>query len=88
MMKVSQTGQFKKDIKLQIKRAKDPRKVTELLRYLLDEEDLPESYLDHPLKGNWKGRRDCHLEPDWILIYRLSKGEIRLERTGSHSDLF
>ena len=87
-MKVTQTGQFKKDIKRQIKRGKNPSKVSDLLRYLLAGKDLPESDQDHPLKGNWKGRIDCHLEPDWILIYRLTEDEIRLERTGSHSDLF
>jgi mRNA interferase YafQ len=40
------------------------------------------------LKGAWKGRRDCHIEPDWVLIYRMTEDELRLERTGTHSDLF
>jgi mRNA interferase YafQ len=87
-MRLSQTSQFKKDFKKQIRRGKEPEKIAEVLRYLLEGEPLPEHYKDHPLKGNWLNRRDCHIEPDWILIYRVSEDEIRLERTGSHSDLF
>lgn len=87
-MRLSQTAQFKKDIKRQIKKGKDPKKVSRILQILLDGKPLPSRYKEHPLKGNWRGRRDCHVEPDWILIYRLSKDEIRLERTGTHSDLF
>ncbi len=87
-MRVTQTAQFEKDIKRQVKQGKDPDKILKLLGYLLQGQELPESYKDHPLRGNWKDRRDCHLEPDWILIYRLRDEEIRLERTGSHSDLF
>jgi len=49
---------------------------------------LPESYKDHTLKGNWMGFRDAHLEPDWLLIYRIQGNEVQLARTGSHSDIF
>jgi len=49
---------------------------------------LKTSYRDHPLSGNWKNHRDCHIEPDWILIYRIAAKDLYLERTGSHSDLF
>jgi mRNA interferase YafQ len=49
---------------------------------------LPEWYKDHPLKGNWKGYRDAHIEPDWLLIYRVAGDELHLVRTGSHADLF
>ena len=87
-MKLSQTAQFKRDIKRQIKRGKDPNKVTEAVQILLTGRPLPQRYRAHPLRGRWQGRRDCHLEPDWILIYRLTPEELRLERTGSHSDLF
>ena len=87
-MKVTQTAQFKRDIKRQIKRGKDPKKILKLLGYLMRNQELPDSYKDHPLRGNWRKRRDYHLEPDWILIYRLGDEEIRLERTVSHSDLF
>lgn len=87
-MKLSQTAQFKKDIKRQLKKGKSAAKITSLLSILLSGQALPPRYKDHPLRGSWKGRRDCHIEPDWILIYRISPEEIRLERTGSHSDLF
>jgi len=84
-MKLSQTAQFKRDIKRQLKKGKDCDKIATLL---LSGQSLPAPYKDHPLRGTWKGRRDCHVEPDWILIYRITPDEIRLERTGSHSDLF
>jgi mRNA interferase YafQ len=87
-MRLSQTAQFKRDIKRQIKKGKDSKKLSRILEVLLSGSQLPPRYKDHPLKGHWKGRRDCHVEPDWVLIYRISEDEIRLERTGSHSDLF
>ena len=87
-MKLSQTAQFKKDIKRLITQGKDQQKLTRLVRVLLGGKPLPPRHRDHPLKGNWKGRRDCHIEADWILIYKKMEDELRLERTGSHSDLF
>ena len=87
-MTLSQTAQFKKDVKRLIKQGKDQRKLIQLVQVLLAGEPLPSRNQDHPLKGNWKGRRDCHIEPDWILIYKVTEDELRLERTGSHSDLF
>lgn len=87
-MRLSQTAQFKRDIKRQIKKGKDPKKLSRILEVLLSGSQLSPRYKDHLLKGHWKGRRDCHVEPDWVLIYRISEDEIRLERTGSHSDLF
>lgn len=87
-MKLSQTTQFKKDIKKQIKRGKDPDRLTQIIKILLEGDTLPKEAKDHPLIGNWKGRRDCHIEPDWVLIYKITESEIRLERTGTHSDLF
>jgi len=87
-MRISQTHQFKKDIKKQIRKGKEPEKLSRLLKYLQARATIPNRYKDHPLRGNWKGRRDAHIEPDWILIYRIFDDEIRLERTGSHADLF
>jgi len=87
-MKVTQTGRFKKDAKRQKKRGKDLRKFQKVLEYLSAGKDLPAEYRDHPLTGNWVGWRDCHLEPDWLLIYKILDDEIILGRTGSHSDLF
>lgn len=87
-MKIFQTNQFKKDLKKQLKRGKDRTKLFEFLEYLVGEGEIPSIYNDHPLKGNWSGRRDAHLEPDWILIYKIDAGAVVLERTGTHSDLF
>jgi mRNA interferase YafQ len=87
-MRLTQTTQFKKDLKKQIKGGKDPAKVLKVVKILKEGKELPESYKDHPLRGRWIHRRDCHLEPDWILIYNISPEELRLERTGTHSDLF
>jgi mRNA interferase YafQ len=87
-MKFRQTSQFKKDIKKQIKKGKDPEKLTSLIKLLIQNDPLPQKYKDHALIGNWVGRRDCHIEPDWILIYKKTEDELLLERTGSHSDLF
>jgi len=87
-MKVSQTSQFKKDIKRQQKRGKDLTKIKKVIDMLLSGTVLPPKYRDHALTGNWHEHRDCHIEPDWLLIYRLLEDELRLERTGTHADLF
>jgi mRNA interferase YafQ len=82
------TSRFKKDFKLMTKRGKDAGKLFDVIEKLLKEETLPAKYQDHPLVGKWRSRRDCHIEPDWILIYYVRGDELILERTGSHSDLF
>lgn len=87
-MRLSQTNQFKKDIKRALKRGKDLAKLKAVVDLLLAGHPLPPKNLDHPLGGSWAGHRDCHIEPDWILIYKILEEEIRLERTGTHSDLF
>ncbi|MHB0818990.1 type II toxin-antitoxin system YafQ family toxin [Stutzerimonas stutzeri] len=79
---------FKKDFKLAQKRGKDMGKLKTLLNLLVNREPLPSSYLDHPLKNNWKGCRDAHIEPDWLLIYRVEGDELQLARTGTHADIF
>jgi mRNA interferase YafQ len=86
----SRTSQFKKDVKLARKRGKDLEKLTTVLDLLIDGDELPSQYRDHPLRGNFAGSRDCHIEPDWLLIYTLTENgdHVRLERTGTHSDLF
>ncbi len=63
-------------------------KLTKALDLLLNEQPLPIVYNDHPLKGDWKGFRDLHIEPDWLLLYRVEGSELQLARTGAHSDLF
>ncbi|MDB4673497.1 type II toxin-antitoxin system YafQ family toxin [Verrucomicrobiales bacterium] len=81
-------NRFKKDAKRQKKRGKDMRLLSLATRSLADGEELAASYKDHALIGNWEGWRDCHLEPDWLLIYRISDEALILARTGSHSDIF
>ena len=87
-MNLAQTKQFKKDVKRMQKRGKDLEKIRAVIDLLLAEEPLPPKNRDHQLGGNWSGRRDCHIEPDWILIYKPMGDELLLERTGTHSDLF
>lgn len=87
-MKVTQTTQFRKDAKRLGKRGKDLSKLRGVVDLLLSESVLPDRLRDHPLSGDWKGWRDCHIEPDWLLIYKLLSDELILGRTGRHSDLF
>lgn len=82
------SGQFKRDIKRAEKRGKDLSKLKTLGRLLLAGEPLPPRYKDHPLKGEWTGFRDAHIEPDWLLIYKPADDVVRFERTGTHADLF
>ncbi|MER8636055.1 MULTISPECIES: type II toxin-antitoxin system YafQ family toxin [unclassified Mesorhizobium] len=88
MLTPVRSGQFRRDVKRAEKRGKDLGKLRELLGLLLAGDELPASYKDHSLKGDWKGFRDAHIEPDWLLIYRVAGDELQLARTGSHSDLF
>ena len=82
------SGQFKRDVKQAQKRGKDMGKLKNLLALLIEGKPLPASCLDHPLKGGWRGFRDVHIEPDWLLIYKVSGDVVRFERTGRHADLF
>ena len=84
----SYTGQFKRDIKLAEKRGKNMNKLRDVIGLLLAGQALPRELGDHPLKGEWKPRRDLHIEPDWILIYCVEDEVVRFERTGTHADLF
>ncbi len=79
---------FKKDIKRLQKRDKDMKKLKIVIEKLLEKQDLEPKYKDHALIGNWNGYRDCHIEHDWLLIYRTSETNLFLARSGSHSDLF
>ncbi len=88
MKQVSQTKQFARDIKLMKKRGKDLTKLQDVVKKLVQGETLPPKNKDHALVGAWKPSRDCHIEPDWLLIYTADDKSLRLERTGSHSDLF
>lgn len=85
---IFQTNQFKKDFKRAKKRGKDLEKLKNVIRLLAEDQPLDDPQRDHALGGNWADSRDCHIEPDWILIYRMIDNSLLLERTGSHSDLF
>lgn len=80
--------QFERDVKLQKKRGKDPDKLKTILRLLVESKMLPEKNRDHSLSGNFSGYRECHIEPDWLIIYRLQENAVYFVRTGTHSDLF
>ena len=82
------TRQFERDIKRMRKRGKNPDKIKLIIRSLVVEEPLDPIHRDHRLIGNWKGRRECHIESDWLLIYQYKPDSIIFERTGTHSDLF
>ena len=88
MKQLSQTRQFAKDVKRMRKRGKDIEKLKAVVTRLASGQALEPRYRDHALAGEWKNCRDCHLEPDWVLIYSADERHLRLERTGSHSDLF
>jgi mRNA interferase YafQ len=88
MKSIFQTTQFKRDLKRIKKRGKDLNKLKEVVSAIAKSESLEERHRDHALSGKWSGSRDCHIEPDWILIYRVDGESLFLERTGSHSDLF
>ncbi len=82
------TTAFKKDFKRLEKRGVDQEKLRRVIKLLLAEIPLEEQYRDHPLRGKFAGARDCHIEPDWVLIYAVVENGLRLIRTGSHTDLF
>jgi mRNA interferase YafQ len=88
MKRLSQTTQFSRDVKRMRKRRKDLSKLQEVVRLLAAGEALPPKHRVHPLIGPWAPSRDCHVEPDWILIYTADSETLRLERTGTHADLF
>ena len=84
----SYSSQFHRDVKRLQKRGKDLDKLKTLIELLLAAQPLPPQYKDHPLKLNWAGYRDAHLEPDWVLIYSATAEKVHLERTGTHEELF
>ena len=92
MLKPEFTGQFKKDYKAAVRRGCDPDKLQEVITLLVNEKPLPPNYKDHRLTDfrRYKSMRECHLEPDWLLIYKVEKELLLLKliRTGTHSELF
>jgi len=90
MLAIVYSNQFKKDLKRVEKHGKNMAKFKIVAALLVTEKQLPAALKDHPLKGEWRGYRDLHIEPDWLLIYKIDKvaSSIRFERTGSHAELF
>lgn len=90
MLALKTTTKFNKDLKLIKKRGYDIRKMEIIVNKLLKQETLEEKYKDHKLSGNYEGCRECHIEPDWLLIYYIESNilTLTLSRTGTHSDLF
>ena len=87
---VKLTTQFKKDYKLALKRGLKIDLLEDIVTALAMGESLPDKNKDHALTGNWAGHRECHILPDWLLVYRIENDVLvlTLARTGSHSDLF
>lgn len=88
MLLLAPSGRFKRDVKRAAKRGKDIQKLREVIDLLQSEAPLPARYRDHPLRGPWSGWRDLHIEPDWLLIYRVAQGRLELVASGTHADLF
>jgi mRNA interferase YafQ len=81
-------NKFNKDLKLSIKRGKSASKIKKIMSSLISGEGLEPRYRDHSLKGEYTDCRECHIEPDWLLIYMIKKDSIIFIRAGTHSDLF
>jgi len=88
MLAPAYTKQFERDIQRMEKRGKNLAKLKIIIRSIVVEEALDAIHRDHKLIGNWKGRRECHIESDWLLIYMVESNRVVFERTGTHSDLF
>jgi len=90
MLGIHQVSEFRRDIKRLIRSGKDVSKLEAIVTLLVEEKILPEQCKNHPLRGVYKGYFDCHIEPDWVLIYKIDliNSKLILIRTGSHSQLF
>jgi len=88
MLPIRATLKFKKDLKKAIKQGRDIKKLGAVLETLSIPQPLPAAFKDHKLKGTWSDFRECHIEPDWLLIYTITDFELRPTRLGSHSELF
>ena len=85
---IRRTRQFQKDVKRLKRSGKTIEKLLFVINQIAEGEKLSRKYRDHSLKGAFKGKRDCHIEDDWILLYSIEDNELILYRTGSHSQLF
>jgi mRNA interferase YafQ len=82
------TRQFERDVKRMGKQGKNMDKLKIIIRSLANEEPIDPIHRDHKLLGDWQGRRECHIESDWILIYKIEENRVIFERTGTYADLF
>ena len=82
-----QTNAYRRDTQKLVRQGKNLEELYTVLEMLVMEQPLPVKYRDHVLTGNWKGRRECHIRPDWLLIYKIEGQTLYLERSGSHSEL-
>lgn len=90
MLMIKRTTKFKKEFKIAVRCGCDMEVFEYVVRELANERKLDEKFRDHALTGNFTGFRECHLAPDWLLVYQIDKGELvlTLSRTGSHADIF
>lgn len=90
MLNIRYSTKFKKDYKAIVKRGYNPQLLQDVLHILCSQNPLPAHYKDHALSGNYQGHRECHITPDWLLIYKIENDilTLSLTRTGTHSDLF
>ena len=88
MRSPADTKLFEKDLKRMIKHGHDPDKIKSVIRDLIENKPLDQKYRNYVLIGNFKDRREYHIEPDWLLIHRIDEPRIIFERTGTHTDLF
>ena len=90
MLEIVLSNQFKKDLKSAHKRGLNLDLLNRVVDLLASQQPLPAKYRDHELTGDYKGFRECHIQPDWLLVYRIDSGELMLflARTGTHADLF
>ncbi len=88
MYRVRLTKEFRKDFKRMRKRNRNTDLLQTIVAQLADGKPLAEKHNDHALSGSWAGYRECHIAPDWLLIYRVTDGRLIADRTGTHADLF
>jgi mRNA interferase YafQ len=88
MLRPRATRAFKRDWRRAGRRGEDLEKLEAVMRHLMNEEPLEVRFRDHKLAGDWQEFRECHIDPDWLLIYRVEGDEITFVRTGTHADLF
>jgi mRNA interferase YafQ len=87
MLSLKTTKRFEKDYKKSLKSGRDMSRIKKVMTWIANQQPLPPELRDHKLIGNYRGRRECHLAGDWLLIYKLDRQSVVFERTGSHAEL-